>query len=1247
MGLAGELEFKGTGRFAIRRRLGAGGMGVVYEAWDAERAAVVALKTLRNLDPQSVYRLKNEFRALADLEHPNLVRLGELFCEGDQWFFTMELVDGLELLSHVCPGGATTRDDETGEISADADTIEAWADRADRAGRAPPRLRDRPRFDERRLRSVLGQLAQAVSALHAAGKVHRDIKPSNILVTPEGRTVLLDFGLVTEAMPAGRPLTDAQVVGTAVYMAPEQGASKALGPEADWYSIGVVLYEALTGRPPFVGAPIEVLMNKQRFEPAPPHALRPDVPADLDALCMALLRFDPQARPSGREILARLGVAAPAGDGKSAPSLSSLSQGQPFVGRARELLALRAAFADRLGGGVAVFVHGESGLGKSALVRHFLDRLEADRTGALVLAGRCYERESVPFKAFDGLVDVLSGYLAHLDPVDSALLLPYDTALLARVFPVLRQVGSVARLRPPSHKLPNPQELRARAFAALRELLSRLAEQKPLVLFIDDFHWTDADSLALLGEVLHPPDAPPLLLIATARTPMSALAELPGDVRDLALESLSADEARKLVDLLLARAGAGAGRAATAAHIALEAGGHPLFIHELVRHLALAGAAAPGAVRLDEALWARVVGLETPARRLVEVAAVAGVPVGQRIAAQAAELEPAECARCVGLLRAGNLVRTSGRGSDAIELFHDRVREAVLAHLHEATRRAHHGRLANALEGSGAAAGDPQVLVRHLEAAGETQRAAAQAERAARLASEALAFDQAAELYRTALRLGGPSYDPVEARRLRRLLGEALGNAGRGPESAEAYLLAAEGADAVSRLDCRRLAAQQLLVSGHLERGMEALGAVLAEVGTRLPLSPQRALTSLIWQRTRLRLRGLRFQPREEVDIPPRQLIKLDTFTAVAVGLGMVDPIRGADFEARGLLLALATGERMRVTRSLAVEVGYLSSQGRRTMARTRRLLGLTEHLARSSGDPYLMAVAMYAAGFVSYFGGSFRDAAQQLWDAEVQFRDQIAGRAWELDTLHIFRLLALRHMGAFRDLSRAFEEYARDAARRGDRYAETTLTRAFNVAWLARDAPTEARRDLDRKSWTPPEGGYHVQHWYQLRAQAEIDLYEGAAAATLERTRQGFAALAHSLLLRVQVVRAESRWLRGRLALAARTEPARAEAARMARKLERERMPYATVWAQLLRAGVAAQKSERARAEGLLTAAAEGAHGQHMGLCAAAARLRLGALIGGAKGAELVAQADTWMTHQGIRKPAAMTEIVAPGIFC
>jgi serine/threonine protein kinase len=148
------------GRLSILRKLGEGGMGVVYEAFDAQRIGRVALKTLTRLDAANVYRLKNEFRALADVTHENLVRLHELFAEDDAWFFTMELVAG--------------------------ERFDAWA-------------RPESALDERRLRAALPQLVLAMSAIHSAGKLHRDLKPSNVLVTPEGRIAVLDFGLAVDA----------------------------------------------------------------------------------------------------------------------------------------------------------------------------------------------------------------------------------------------------------------------------------------------------------------------------------------------------------------------------------------------------------------------------------------------------------------------------------------------------------------------------------------------------------------------------------------------------------------------------------------------------------------------------------------------------------------------------------------------------------------------------------------------------------------------------------------------------------------------------------------------------------------------------------------------------------------------------------------------------------------------------------------------------------------------------------------
>ena len=176
-----DAEFRGTERFRVLRRLGAGGMGVVYAVHDGVRNEAIALKTLLRARPADVSRLKREFRSLADIAHPNVVCLHELVVEPEHCFFTMELVDGVSLSEYVRAPVA------------DAGTATVPGQRAD------PGL----------VRSVLRQIVAGVSALHGKGKLHRDIKPSNIMVRPDGRVVILDFGLMSDALPGtarrGRP----------------------------------------------------------------------------------------------------------------------------------------------------------------------------------------------------------------------------------------------------------------------------------------------------------------------------------------------------------------------------------------------------------------------------------------------------------------------------------------------------------------------------------------------------------------------------------------------------------------------------------------------------------------------------------------------------------------------------------------------------------------------------------------------------------------------------------------------------------------------------------------------------------------------------------------------------------------------------------------------------------------------------------------------------------------------------------
>ncbi len=342
MSSAAPVEFLGDERFIVMSRLGQGGMGVVYQVFDRRLGAVVALKTLLHMDPAAIYRFKQEFRALTDVSHPNLVTLHELISRDDRLFFTMELVEGMDLLAHLRGEGAALDPTITPDELAKAGAAPAVMVRVNVPSAQPAAAP----VDLDRLRAAMRQLAEGVSALHTAGKLHRDLKPSNVLVTPAGRVVILDFGLVSDRTRGARDATaDGSIMGTPAYMAPEQAAGRRARPASDWYAVGVILYEALTGAWPFTGSVLQIVFRKQQEDPPPPRALAPGIPDDLNDLCVALLRRDPDERPGGEEVLRRLGSLP------RAPAADVLpSQPSRFVGRAPELRESGGGAAGRAGG---------------------------------------------------------------------------------------------------------------------------------------------------------------------------------------------------------------------------------------------------------------------------------------------------------------------------------------------------------------------------------------------------------------------------------------------------------------------------------------------------------------------------------------------------------------------------------------------------------------------------------------------------------------------------------------------------------------------------------------------------------------------------------------------------------------------------------------------------------------------------------------------------------------------------------
>ncbi|HEY2514561.1 MAG TPA: AAA family ATPase, partial [Polyangiaceae bacterium] len=1228
----------------------------------------------------ALLRFKNEFRALQDLHHPNLVSLGELFEDAGRWFFTMEFVDGTDLLSylHRRPRRPVAEVSEDRTI-ADEGPLAA---REETGTRGAPALFTLAPLDESRLRDAMVQLVRGVRSLHAAGQIHRDIKTSNVIVTAEGRVVLLDFGLLVDARRAREEAETHLVVGTEKYMAPEQAAARPVGPKADCYSLGVVLYRCLTGQFPFGEATGEELVAKQQHVPPAPIAALPSVPRDLNALCLDLLRAAPEDRPSCDEILERL-QAKPVitGEARALPSINSKES--TFIGRTRELAALGDAFAETLHGKTrALVVIGESGVGKSTLVRCFAERM-AEEVGAVVLAARCYERESVPFKAVDGIVDALSRVLARSSAEELANTVPRRPGLLAQAFPVLRRLRPFAEaappwgggpppsagggVPPPPPSSPNaawpgtepaaldPKEQRAQLFGAVRELLGNLAARTAVILVIDDLQWSDGDSLALLRDLLRPPGSPPLLLLATARpapvpdarAPVSAspfrvstpfpdrsFNVLGGEVRTLYLDRLDPTDARELARQLLERVSWAGDDMAD--RIAREAKGHPLFIDELVRHALQGGEERARSARLEDALGARVERLERVQRQVLDAVAVSGGPLRLDVLSQATSIEVDPLGRVLTKLRVTNLVRATGvRRVDLLDTYHDRVRDAALARMDDDARRTWHRRIAMAIEAL--APTDVEGLVTHWSGARDGPKASHYALRAAAHASDSLAFDRAARMYKLALSFGASSDD--DQRAIRANLGFALVNAGRGGEAAEAFLAAAEGAPADVAIDLRRRAAEQLLSSGHHDRGLVVLEEVLHAMGMDVPRTPRSALASLLVRRGQLRLRGLDYVERTEAECEREDLHRLDMLSAISGALGMVDSVRGADFQTRHALMALKIGEPTRVVRALSLEAAYCATGGTRTAPRTAQILArVREIAARFPNEPLAQGWAHAGPGVAAFLEGRWKDCAEACAVAVRIFREECAGQAFPLASANFYFLAALVHMGEMRELGRRIPALIDEAKERGDRHALTQLrTGVVSMAWLARGDTGGARREAEDAIAQWSTQGTHLPHFLDVLAQAQIDLYEGEARAALARVEDRWEALADSHLLRVQFIRLKMWELRGRAALAVAgegREDAEAqleEAERCANEMASEKTRWSTPLVALLRAGIAARRGERDEAIRALVAAEPGFIAERMALHVATCRWLLAEIAPEEKVLLVRAAAHSWMKEQAI----------------